>query len=102
MSESLTVGQFVGVAIKNKKGPVNIYMAQITDLETEGVAVKYMTKGFGGSHVWPLSPEESLEPNANVWPVTEPSKITERGHFRFDSTDLESIKSKINGVAFFR
>lgn len=79
-----------------------MFMAKIVDIEEEGVVVKYMKSGFGGTYVWPASPEETLEPIENVWAISDPTKVTERGHFSFNLQELDDFKKHYAERVYFR
>ena len=61
-----------------------------------------MKPGYGGSYVWPASSEETLEPLKNIWPVSDPVKVTERRHFSFNDEEFDAIKTHYAERVYFR
>ena len=49
---------------EKQKGAINIYMAEITDIDKKGECLKYMVKA-GNKYVWPNKTELSWQPIEN-------------------------------------
>lgn len=94
-SEKYNPGDFVAVGLKPTKGPLNVYMAEVTDIFGKEVRLKYMRKS-GNMYVWPEKDDFSQEAlDAILYRVKPPEIVNERGHFKFNAADMSKLKSDL-------
>lgn len=88
-------GEFVAVGLKPKKGPLDVYLAEVIDILHNEVRLKYMRKS-GNMYVWPEKDDYSQEAlDAILYRVKAPQIVNERGHFKFHAAELSKLKSNL-------
>lgn len=85
-------GDFVTVGLKPRKGPISVYVAEITSKSETEYGLKYMKKA-GNAYVWPEKSDVSQEPTEHIISKLEaPELVNERGHFKFNTQELSKVK----------
>ncbi|XP_052789351.1 uncharacterized protein LOC128223902 [Mya arenaria] len=98
-------GDFVTVGLKPRKGPISVYVAEITSKSETEYGLKYMKKA-GNAYVWPEKSDVSQEPTEHfISKLEAPELVNERGHFKFNTQELSKVKVnllKIHKHVYFK
>ena len=87
--------------VKNK-GPINIYMAEITDIDKKDVCLKYMVKA-GNKYVWSNKTELSGQSIEDILVImSEPKLVNNHAQFAFQSDSFEKAKLKARSSPGFK
>jgi hypothetical protein len=91
-SMQITPGDFVAVGLKPRKGPISVYIAEVTHVYEAECRLKYMKKSEN-AYVWPEKSDMSQELTENIISKLEnPQLVNERGIFKFKTDELNNIK----------
>ena len=75
-------------------------MAEVFSMDAAGdglIAVKYMLKRGSNLYAWPDvdKQEYSSQPSSDIFKVSTPALANERSQFKFNSNELDVVKSRI-------
>ena len=99
-NSKLSVDKIVAVHIKSEKqkGAIDIYMAEITNIDKKDVCLKYMVRD-GNKYVWPNKTELSWQPIEDILVIlSEPKLVNNRAQFTFQSDNLEKANLKARSL----
>ena len=86
------------IRTEKQKSAINIYMAEITDIDKKGECLKYMVKA-GNKYVWPNKTELSWQPIEDILLIiSEPKLENNRAQFTFQSDNLEKAYLKVRSL----
>ena len=83
---------------EKQKGAIDIYMAEITNIDKKDVCLKYMVRD-GNKYVWPNKTELSWQPIEDILVIlSEPKLVNNRAQFTFQSDNLEKANLKARSL----
>jgi hypothetical protein len=72
-----TLDEFVAVGLKPRKGPIGVYVAEVTHVNKPECGLKYMRK-CGNVYVWPDTPDMSEELTENIIAKLEDPRVVNK------------------------